>query len=107
MRIIVSRLPADKQAPEPLINPLATQQDVGTELGKAFIYDSFTYNEYSIRMPYRGVLYPGQTVAVHDETLGESFVAIITGHEVKITKSDQGAVKVQSILNVRRPLINE
>ncbi len=107
MRIIVSRLPADKQSPEPIINPLATQQDVGTELGKAFIYNSFTYNEYVIRMPYRGPLYPAQKVAVHDETLGESFVAVISAHEVKLSKADDSAVIIQSILTVKRILINE
>lgn len=108
MRILVIRPPGDKLSPESVINSIVTQQNVGVELGKSYIYDSATYSEYNINMPYRGELYPGNKVSIYDETLGEDFVGIVTRHGISIKKgSEISPVKIRSDLTVRRILLDE
>jgi len=101
MRITVVRLPGDKLSPSAIVNALATQQNVGVDIGKAYIYDSMTYNEYNIVFPYRNVIYPGREVSVYDHTLGESFVAIVTSINIDITNED-GVNLILTTLVVRR-----
>jgi len=96
MRIIVTRGAGDKLAPETLIDPLCTTVGIGTEKGKAYIYDvGYNKRMYELTFPYQGPIYPTNLVAVHDNTLGESFVARVVHHSINIRTID-GAVLIES-----------
>lgn len=108
MRVTVSRGAGDKKAPEILIDPLCTRHDVATERGRTYLYDNgFTKRIYTISIPYRGEVYPGMEYAIHDSTLGESFVARVTAHNVSMQQDGNGKLTIRSVLTVVRSMVNE
>ncbi len=102
MRILVTRGAGNKLAPETLIDPLTVTTNIGVEKGKTYLYDE-GYNKriYELRLPYSGKMYPTETVAIHDNNLGESFVGRIVSHSVDI-KVEKDALSIESILIVER-----
>jgi len=102
LRVLVSRGAADRLAPETIIDSLCTEQIVGVERGKAYLYDEgYHKREYVLELPYRRAMYPADTVTIHDGSVGESFVGRVTAHEIRITQTD-GIVAVESTVTVER-----
>lgn len=102
MRILVSRGAGDKLAPETLIDPLCTTSGIGTAKGQMYLYDE-GYNKrmYEVTFPYIQAVYPSDIVAIHDNTIGESFVARVVSHSINVSVED-GVVVIDSTLLVER-----
>ena len=102
MRVLITRKAGDKLAPDVIVDTLCTTTLVGTERGKAYLYQTgFDKKMYELTLPYRRPIYPTDTVTIHDGTVGESFVGRVTRHEIQITQSD-GAISIDSTVTVER-----
>ncbi|OYT14769.1 MAG: hypothetical protein B7C24_16595 [Bacteroidetes bacterium 4572_77] len=98
MRILVTRGAGDKLAPETLIDVLCITTGIGTERGKVFLYDEgYNRRMYEIIIPYTSKIYPSDLVAIHDNSLGESFVARVVSHTVKI-KMENEVLSIESVI---------
>ena len=102
MRVLVTRGAGDNLAPDIIVDELCVIQAVGIERGKVFLYDEgFTKRVYEITFPYRGVIYPTDLIALHDSSVGESFVGRVTAHSIAIA-SEEGTRTVQSTVTLER-----
>lgn len=102
MRVLVSRGAGDKLAPETIVDILCNVQSVGVDRGKQFLFDEgMNKRTYEISLPYRKEIYPSDIIAIHDGSVGESFVGRVTAHTISITQND-GAISVDSNLTVER-----
>ena len=102
MRVVISRLAGDKLAPDVIVDTLCTVSLVGAERGKTYLYHTgFDLRLYELTLPYRRPIYPTDIIAIHDGTVGESFVGRATRHEIQITQSD-GSISIDSTITVER-----
>lgn len=102
MRVLVSRGAGDKLAPDTIFDPLCNIQSVGVERGKSYLYDEgFNKRIYEVKLPYRKAIYPSNILAIHDGSVGESFVGRVVSHVVSITQ-ENGATSVESAITVER-----
>ena len=74
MNVLVTRLAGDILSPEVIIDELATTTDVGIERGKKYLYtEGIDKKFYTVKIPYRGVFYPGMILKISNGNMGELF----------------------------------
>lgn len=104
MKVTVKRGSGNNIAPDIIVDPLCNTQTVGVARGMMFLYDEGMDKQiYVITIPYRRKIYPSDIIAVHYGKLGESFVARVIQHDIKIY-SENEALNIDSVLTVERSI---
>lgn len=104
MRVLVSRGAGDKLAPEVIFDSLCNVQSIGVAHGQQYLYDNgFIKQIYVITLPYRMQLYPGDLIAVHHGSVGQSFVARVTAHSIHIGQENDARF-IHSTITVERSI---
>ncbi len=102
MRVLVSRLAGDILSPEVIVDDLAVLTSVGVERGKAYLYtEGIDKRLYSVKLPYRGVFYPGMLLGISNMAVGDSFVGRVT--EVTVSSEvEDNTLCIYTNLSVER-----
>ena len=105
IRVIVTRSPGDKEAPE-IINELMTTENCAKEHGRNFLDENgFSKSNFDFELPFRDVPLSGKTALISDAQIGTTFKGKITGWSISVSAmSDKNPIVIRTDISVERSI---
>lgn len=102
----VARWPADREAPECIVDPLCTSTGSKIQRGRNYLDEQgCSKRRYEARTPFRTPVSPGAIALVRDASLGESFYAKVTGWRLSAAAGSAlttGGIEVSMVWDLER-----
>jgi hypothetical protein len=89
--IRVTRWPADREAPECILDPLCVTSATKIQRGRNYLdEEGYSKQRYEAGAPFRAPVAPGAVALVRDASLGESFYAKVLGWTLSASATTEG-----------------